>query len=424
MGRTIVTSRYLDGSHLDEIAATLRDRPSLRSAGRWFDGTIGIGCDGARVSVRIDSGQVLHVRRGQGMRGTTFAIDANTAAWDTWVRGRSRDFSRLLYTGALRVSGDRMEFGRSVLLASELLAALRDYYRDRDAGAVDAGAPDGGAPDADQSDKNSAVIRGAYTDVDGLRVFAEECGEGRPVVLLHTAGLDGSQWRYVLPELARRGYRAIAPDLPGHGRSDMPPGGPLRDVPSLADAVGRFCAASGLTRYSVVGCSVGGDITLSLGVRFPDNVAALVACAAADHTPSASRMFLELSQDSAGAAGWNDMFRLNCLACTGDAIPADRLDRLLYAHATANHLLGTADLIAWNGHDIRDTVARIACPALLVHGSYDFFVDREAIIRTADAIPGGEFVELPEIGHYPMVEDTKLGGRIADFLDRSSGPGN
>jgi Predicted hydrolases or acyltransferases (alpha/beta hydrolase superfamily) len=406
---------YLHRSHLDGITDALRASAPVRAAGRWFDGVIGLACGRDRISVRVADGAVVSVQAGRGVRGPVIDISSDEAGWDRIVNGRARDFSRLLYTGVLRVSGDRMEFGRSVLLVAEMLAALRAYYRAEPSppSVLATTGRSCGEPEPD----DDTPITGTYTDVGGLRMYAERCGTGRPVVLVHTAGLDGRQWRYVMRRLAQRGYQAIAVDLPGHGRSDMPSGGPLREMSALADAVGDFAEYAGLADYAVVGCSVGGDVSLTLALRRPQRVTALVACAASAYTPSASRLFLELSQDSAGAAGWNDMFRLNCLACTGDAIPDDRLDQLMWAHATANHLVGTADLLAWHGHDIRDRLHEITCPALLIHGSYDFFVDRDEVVRTAEGIARGQFLELPDVGHYPMVEDVELGDRIADFLD-------
>ena len=61
-----------------------------------------------------------------------------------------------------------------------------------------------------------------YLDLKGIehRVYFEEAGQGIPVLLQHTAGSDGRQWRHLLEdsELTSR-FRFIAYDLPYHGRS-------------------------------------------------------------------------------------------------------------------------------------------------------------------------------------------------------------
>ncbi len=61
-----------------------------------------------------------------------------------------------------------------------------------------------------------------YRTWDGLRLAHVDVGEGSPVVLLHGEPTWSFLWRHVIAELAPAGYRCIAPDLPGFGRSDKP----------------------------------------------------------------------------------------------------------------------------------------------------------------------------------------------------------
>src|SRR2546421_424798 len=69
--------------------------------------------------------------------------------------------------------------------------------------------------------------RYVYVTVDGVeyRVYFEESGRGIPIVLQHTAGADGRQWRHLLedPWITER-FRLVAHDLPFHGKSLPPPG--------------------------------------------------------------------------------------------------------------------------------------------------------------------------------------------------------
>src|SRR5207237_7878049 len=72
---------------------------------------------------------------------------------------------------------------------------------------------------------DAAVGRYVYVPVNGVqyRMYYEEAGKGIPMVLQHTAGSDGRQWRHLLEdeELQQR-FRMIAYDLPFHGKS-VPP---------------------------------------------------------------------------------------------------------------------------------------------------------------------------------------------------------
>lgn len=92
-------------------------------------------------------------------------------------------------------------------------------------------------------------------------------GQGRPVVLLHSAGEFAALWLRVLPELARE-HRVIAPDLPGHGAS-----GQVGDALEwLAELIDRTCQQPPV----VVGHGLGGALAASMAYRQPDRFAALV----------------------------------------------------------------------------------------------------------------------------------------------------
>jgi haloalkane dehalogenase len=62
----------------------------------------------------------------------------------------------------------------------------------------------------------------SYRDFDGLRLAHVDVGEGPPVVFLHGEPTWSFLWRLVIPPVRDAGYRCIAPDLPGFGRSDKP----------------------------------------------------------------------------------------------------------------------------------------------------------------------------------------------------------
>jgi pimeloyl-ACP methyl ester carboxylesterase len=94
-------------------------------------------------------------------------------------------------------------------------------------------------------------------EVGGLPTRYLEAGTGEPLVLLHALGESTSDWRWVLPALART-HRVYAPDLPGFGGSSMP----AADYsPAFFERfAARFFDALGLRRAAVVGNSLGGLI--------------------------------------------------------------------------------------------------------------------------------------------------------------------
>lgn len=261
-----------------------------------------------------------------------------------------------------------------------------------------------------------AAISGSYVDVGGVRIALESAGSGPAVILVHTAGMDTTQWRYVLPELAANGLRGIAVDLPGHGKSDVPASGPISSARAYASFLDELCAVLGESSVSVVGCSVGGDIALAAAALHPTRVRSVVACASSDVTKLFPSILLRMGSEAAGAPGWNDMFALNSIASVGTRIPAERLYQLEWAHRRASREVANQDLVAWNEFDIRAEIGSIRCPALIVYGKADHFVSRERVLRTAAAIEGAQLVELADVGHYPMIEDPGFGRLLVTFL--------
>ncbi|MBZ0209156.1 MAG: alpha/beta hydrolase [Hyphomicrobium sp.] len=97
-------------------------------------------------------------------------------------------------------------------------------------------------------------------------LYAEETGEGPPLLLLHGLGASTFTWRHVVPALARD-HRVIALDLKGFGRSDKP----LDYRYSAADQaelVAAFIAERGLTGVTLIGHSFGGTVALLTALRF------------------------------------------------------------------------------------------------------------------------------------------------------------
>ena len=91
---------------------------------------------------------------------------------------------------------------------------------------------------------------------DGTRLYAKSWGDGPPVVLIHGWPLSGDSWDPVSNALADAGFRAIAYDRRGFGRSDQPSGG--YDYDTFADDLADVMAAMGVSdNAALVGFSMG-----------------------------------------------------------------------------------------------------------------------------------------------------------------------
>lgn len=91
---------------------------------------------------------------------------------------------------------------------------------------------------------------------DGTRLFHRDWGEGRPIVFAASWALSSEMWAYQVAHLSERGFRCIAFDRRGHGRSDVPARG--YDIDTLADDVAAVIDQLGLKAADLVAHSMGG----------------------------------------------------------------------------------------------------------------------------------------------------------------------
>ncbi|HEX8432201.1 MAG TPA: alpha/beta fold hydrolase [Longimicrobium sp.] len=113
-------------------------------------------------------------------------------------------------------------------------------------------------------------------DVGEVRLHWMEAGSGPPVILLHGFPESSRAWRRQLPALADAGFRAVAPDMRGYGRSDRPRGIRAYAVERLvADVVG-LVKAVGAERVRLVGHDWGGVVAWYVAMWHPEIVERLV----------------------------------------------------------------------------------------------------------------------------------------------------
>ena len=118
---------------------------------------------------------------------------------------------------------------------------------------------------------------GEYADVNGLHMYYETHGTGRPLVLLHGGLASSEMFGPIIPILAAN-HQVIAPDLQGHGRTadiDRP-----IDLQLMADDVAALIDHLGLDKPDIVGYSLGGGVAFFTAAKYPDKVGKLVMASA------------------------------------------------------------------------------------------------------------------------------------------------
>lgn len=119
------------------------------------------------------------------------------------------------------------------------------------------------------------------TLASGERVFVAECGpaDGLPVLLCHGWGACVYGWAGTLPVLGAAGYRTIAVDLRGHGRSDERDPATSYTAAAMTAQLGEIVDALGIDRPVIAGHSMSGRITLQYALERPDRVRGLALLA-------------------------------------------------------------------------------------------------------------------------------------------------
>ena len=127
-------------------------------------------------------------------------------------------------------------------------------------------------------------MRGRYLTTNGIRMFAIEEGTGPLVLLVHGFPEFWWSWRHQLPVLAEAGYRAVAIDLPGYGRSDKPD--VTYDEPWLNACLAGLVPALGAEQCVIAGHDWGGLLVWPFARRYPELLAGVVGV----NTPDLPRM--------------------------------------------------------------------------------------------------------------------------------------
>jgi pimeloyl-ACP methyl ester carboxylesterase len=152
---------------------------------------------------------------------------------------------------------------------------------------------------------------GQYAEVNGINLYYETLGTGRPLILLHGGLGSGEMFGPTRPALAEH-HQVIAVDLQGHGRTadiDRP-----IDIRLMADDIAALIDHLGLDKPDIVGYSLGGGVAFFTAVKYPEKVGRLVMASAhvrRDAIPA--EMLAQQAQVNAAAAEFlkdTPMYRL------------------------------------------------------------------------------------------------------------------
>jgi len=257
---------------------------------------------------------------------------------------------------------------------------------------------------------------------DPMTLHVETSGEGPPLVMLHGFALHGGVFATVVPALARR-YRVHVVDLPGHGHSIAPAGG----LDAYAQAVATVIDSIGGSA-SLVGWSFGGQVALRLAQLRPKQVHSLVlACTtpkfvASESWPHAmAQQTLARFGDELAVSYRLTLQRFLTLQVQGSEAGRRSLHALreaLFARGAPSKETLSGALRILMQTDLRDDVAAISTPTLVIAGQRDALTPAAAGAWLAAAMPQARYREIAGAAHAPFLSHADaFAAAIDQFLD-------
>lgn len=305
----------------------------------------------------------------------------------------------------LRISGDALAIAQALHALERLFEILRGQLA--------------GAPEL----LDRSPISGAYATIDigpsQTSLYYETSGldAGPPLLMLHTAGADSRQYHALMADPGlREQWRMIAFDMPGHGRSMPLPGQAWTEAGLTRDAYLQTCLAVirqvARAPAALLGCSMGAAMALLVAARSPADVTGVVALEAPYR--AAGRRTSMLCHPQVNQTAHNPAY-VRGLMGPAATLQARREAAWIYSQGGFN--VYANDLWFYSeDFDAATHLAGLNADAFgisLLTGAYDYSASPEDSRRVAALIPGARFQAMPDLGHFPMVENPR---RLLEYL--------
>jgi pimeloyl-ACP methyl ester carboxylesterase len=260
--------------------------------------------------------------------------------------------------------------------------------------------------------------RGRFITVDGVRLHYVDRGKGTPVVLLHGNGSMVEDFQSSgLIDLAAQEYRVIAIDRPGFGHSDRPRSTVW--TPAVqADLIAAALEKIGVARAIVLGHSWGTLVAISLALKYPQQVQALVL-ASGYYYPNARADVLLLSPPAIPVIGdvlshtvspllsrlvWplllRKIFGPSAVPRKFQGFPEEMVVRPSQIRASA----AESALMIPAVHTLRKKYRQLQVPVAIIAGAEDRLIESEQSAQLSRDIAHSTFRSVPGTGH--MVHQT------------------
>jgi pimeloyl-ACP methyl ester carboxylesterase len=276
------------------------------------------------------------------------------------------------------------------------------------------------------------LIESRQIELHGHRVNYRLAGKGPLIVLVHGITSNSECWREVMPWLADD-FTVLAPDLLGHGESAKPRGD--YSLGAYASGIRDLIVALGYERGTFLGHSLGGGVAMQLAYQFPERCERLALVSSgglgpevhfllrAAALPGAEWVLPLIARPGtrdAGRAAGRFLSRLGFRPAPDLAEFARGYGSLADAEARQAFVHTLRAVIDPTGQRVsaRDRLYLAAeLPSLVIWGARDRIIPVEHGRRAHEEMPGSRFVEIPEAGHFPQLDQPRrFVEALTDFM--------
>jgi pimeloyl-ACP methyl ester carboxylesterase len=220
---------------------------------------------------------------------------------------------------------------------------------------------------------------GNYAHVNGIKMYYEIHGEGKPLVLIHGGGSTiESNYGYILPLFAQH-YKVIAVELQAHGHTGD------RNAPETfeqdADDVAALLKQLNISKANIFGFSNGGSTTLQIAMRHPEFVDKIVVASGAYKREGFINGFFEM-MPNASLENMPQPLQQSYLKINNDKAALQNMH-----DKDRDRMIAFKD---WNDSDLQT----IKAPALIISGDKDVTTVEHAL-KMSKLIPKAELLVLP-----------------------------
>jgi len=232
------------------------------------------------------------------------------------------------------------------------------------------------------------------------KTFAyERCGNGIPLLLIHGFPLDHAIWSPLDAQLSAH-FDVIMPDLPGFGHSERLDGSPNLD--DMAAALAGFLDALSIGAVFIAGHSMGGYISLAFAHNFAQKTLGLGLLGSQVLSDSQERQTERYATAELVTKEGVDVLTGMAEKLTANPAFIPQLRQIILRQPPKGIAAALGAMARRT--DASQFIQTFSFPVVLVHGLADSLIPVERAREIKELLPKAQLVELPHVGHSPMLE--------------------